>query len=140
MVDINAIRDISSVVAQSLSAAQPDDVKVKEKTPDNVKPVARVTSNAIHIENVSNETIEKITKDIEVVLSNLNVELRLEIDESTKRIVVKVIDPDTKEVIKQIPSKEMLRIGRRVDELLSSYSLDKKPVVSIFKDSMDTEV
>ncbi|MBE9531836.1 MAG: flagellar protein FlaG [Proteobacteria bacterium] len=140
MVDINAIRDINSVVAQSVSAAQPDDVKVKEKAPHNVKPVSKVTSDEIHIDNVDNETIEKITSDIGKVLSNLDVELQLVIDDDTKRVVVKVVDPVTKEVIKQIPSKEMLRIGRRVDKLLSSYSLDTNPSVSIFKDSNDTKV
>jgi uncharacterized FlaG/YvyC family protein len=140
MVDINAIHDISSVVAQSLSVAQPEGIKGKEKAADDVKPVSRVTSDEIHIENVDNETVEKITADIGQVLSNLDVELQLEVDDATKKVVVKVVDPVTKEVIKQIPSKEMLRIGRRVDKLLSSYSLEKKPAVSIFKDSKDTKV
>ncbi len=140
MVDINAIHDISTVVAQSVSTAQPDLVKVKEKAPDDVKPEASVAADEIHIENVDNETIERITSDIDTVLSSLDVELQLEIDDATKKIVVKIVDPVTKEVIKQIPSKEMLRIGRRVDKLLSSYSLDKKPAVTIFKDSKDTEV
>ena len=140
MVDINAIHDISSVVAQSLSAAQPEDVLVKEKHPDGVRPVSRVSSDKILIENVDNETIKKITTDIGTVLSSLDVELQLEVDDDTKRVVVKVVDPVTKEVIKQIPSKEMLRIGRRVDKLLSSYSLEKKPSVSIFNDSKDTKV
>jgi flagellar protein FlaG len=140
MVDINAIHDISTVVAQSVGSAQPNAVKPKGETTDDVRPDTRVASDEIHIENVDNETVERIVSDIDTVLSSLDVELQLEVDESTKRVVVKLIDPNTKEVIKQIPSKEMLRIGRRVDKLLSSYSLDKKPAVTIFKDSKDTKV
>ena len=140
MVDINAIHDISTVVAQSVSVAQPDGVKVKDKAPVDVKPDTRVASDEIRIENVDLETVERITSDIDTVLSSIDVELQLEIDESTKRIVVKLVDPETNEVIKQIPSKELLAIGRRVDKLLASYNLDKKPAVTIFKDSKDTRV
>lgn len=140
MVDINAIHDISTVVAQSLSVAQPAGVKGKDKPSLDIFPASRVTSDEIHIENVDNETIERITSDIDTVLSNLDVELQLEIDDATKKIVVKLVDPVTKEVIKQIPSKELLAIGRRVEKLLASYSHDKKLVVTIFKDSKDTKV
>ena len=142
MVDINAIHDISTVVDKSHSVAKSEgaEFKGRGRVVDDVKPAARVTSDEIHIENVDNETVERITSDIGTVLSSVDVELQLEVDDATKKVVVKVIDPVTKEVIKQIPSKELLAIGRRVDKLLSSYSLDKKPAVTIFKDSKDIEV
>ena len=42
--------------------------------------------------------------------------LEFSIDEDTKGIVVKVIDLDTKEVLRQMPSKVALEIARSIDK------------------------
>jgi flagellar protein FlaG len=46
--------------------------------------------------------------------------LQFSIDEDSKDIVVKVIDRSTKEVVRQIPSKEALQIAKSLDK-----SIDK---------------
>lgn len=42
--------------------------------------------------------------------------LRFSVDDSSGRIIVKVMDLDTEELIRQIPSEEALRIMRSVSE------------------------
>lgn len=43
--------------------------------------------------------------------------LEFSIDEDTKGIVVKVIDQNTKEVLRQMPSKEALEISKSLDKM-----------------------
>lgn len=43
--------------------------------------------------------------------------LRFEIDEATHRVVTKVIDKETGDLIRQMPTEEMLRIARAIDKL-----------------------
>lgn len=44
--------------------------------------------------------------------------LKISIDDQSGKTVVKVVDGDTDEVIRQIPSEEMLSISRRLGALL----------------------
>jgi flagellar protein FlaG len=43
--------------------------------------------------------------------------LKIEIDGDTDRIVVKVLDDKSGEVIRQIPSQEMIEIAKRLDAM-----------------------
>jgi flagellar protein FlaG len=43
--------------------------------------------------------------------------LQFSIDEDSKDIVVKVIDQNTNEVVRQIPSKEALQIAKSIDKM-----------------------
>lgn len=45
-----------------------------------------------------------------------NLELEFTIDDKLKTTVIKVLDKETKEVIRQIPSEELLKIQRILDE------------------------
>lgn len=44
----------------------------------------------------------------------------LDIDENSKRVVTTFVDPDTNEVIDQLPSKKMLRIAAAIREMLGA--------------------
>ncbi|MBF0308514.1 MAG: flagellar protein FlaG [Magnetococcales bacterium] len=43
--------------------------------------------------------------------------LNFQVDEQTKKLVVKVVDADTKETVRQIPSEEMLEVAKRIKDL-----------------------
>jgi len=43
--------------------------------------------------------------------------LTFEIDEDSKEIVVKIIDQSTKEVVRQMPSKEALEMAKAIDKM-----------------------
>nr|WP_240990330.1 flagellar protein FlaG [Cupriavidus taiwanensis] len=43
--------------------------------------------------------------------------LRFEIDEATHRVITKVIDKETGDLIRQMPTEEVLRIARAIDKL-----------------------
>ncbi|MGY2485495.1 flagellar protein FlaG [Cupriavidus sp. CP313] len=50
-------------------------------------------------------------------LKTTTIGLRFEIDETTHRVITKVIDKETGDLIRQMPTEEVLRIARAIDKL-----------------------
>jgi flagellar protein FlaG len=63
------------------------------------------------------EELSTMTKAVNDFVKPLNSTLQFNIDDSTGQTVVKVIDTDTKEVIKQIPSEDMLALAKALDQI-----------------------
>ena len=61
-----------------------------------------------------NTTVDELNKAMETVGTKLS----FSVDKETRQTVIKVMDSRTGEVIRQIPSEEMLRISQRITELL----------------------
>lgn len=59
------------------------------------------------------ESIDKINKTVQAMGRNL----QFTVDESTQMNVVKVVDVETKDVIRQIPTEEALAIAKALDKL-----------------------
>ncbi len=59
---------------------------------------------------------EKITQ-LNQKMQSLRRDLQFTVDEQSGEPVIKVIDSETKEVIRQIPSEEMLKIRESIDNL-----------------------
>ncbi|MBP0619895.1 flagellar protein FlaG [Cupriavidus consociatus] len=50
-------------------------------------------------------------------LKMTSIGLRFEIDETTHRVITKVVDKESGELIRQMPTEEVLRIARAIDKL-----------------------
>ena len=50
-------------------------------------------------------------------VQTLRRDLEFRVDESTNTVVVTVVDPATKEVIRQIPSEEVLAVARNLEQM-----------------------
>src|SRR3990170_6273058 len=62
--------------------------------------------------------IEAIASEVQIYLKRLNTELRFEVDSESKEVIVKIVDPENDEVIRQIPSEEILAIRERMEDLV----------------------
>ncbi|MBC3809055.1 flagellar protein FlaG [Undibacterium seohonense] len=60
-----------------------------------------------------NEAVEAINKTIQAASQNLE----FSVDKDTSNVIVKVIDQQTKEVLRQIPTEEALEIAKSLDRL-----------------------
>ena len=60
--------------------------------------------------------VQQAIKDANKTIQTLAQSLQFSVDEDSGDMVIKVMDKETKEVIRQIPSKEMLEIAKRLDE------------------------
>ena len=58
------------------------------------------------------ETVKAAAAEIEKYLRSSGRELAIAFDESVSRPVVKVINPGTSEVVRQIPNEEVLQVAR----------------------------
>lgn len=67
------------------------------------------------------DAVKRANETVQVLRSNL----QFSVDEATGIDVVKFIDVKTKEVIRQIPSEEMLALARRLDEIKGLLIKDK---------------
>ena len=65
----------------------------------------------------SREDVSAAVKKINDSMLGSSQSLQFSIDEDSKDIVVKVIDQSTKEVVRQIPSKEALQIAKSIDKM-----------------------
>lgn len=61
-----------------------------------------------------NEAIKSINEFVSPVASN---SIQFSIDDDTGRTIVKVIDKETDEVIRQIPNEEVIAISKALDKL-----------------------
>ncbi len=68
-------------------------------------------------ESVSPESIKQTIDSLNKKLEMLNSQLKVETDEDTGIRVIKIIDKEKKEVIRQIPPEVMLKIAKYLDEV-----------------------
>ena len=56
-------------------------------------------------------------------VQNLNRNLSFSVDQDSGKVLVKVVDADTHEVIRQIPSEEALQLARDIDHYMQDHHL-----------------
>jgi len=70
---------------------------------------------------VTNEELQKIIQEIKRKLDFLNRYLKIEIDDQLEIPVVKIFERDTNRLIRQVPPDHILRLMRRIDEMLGVF-------------------
>ncbi len=67
---------------------------------------------------LSDDEIEQIVNELNNFIQIFNTKIAFEIDKETRKTVLKIIDAQSDEIIRQIPPEELLEISRRISELL----------------------
>ncbi|MDR0440380.1 MAG: flagellar protein FlaG [Candidatus Accumulibacter sp.] len=98
---------VTTAVAASSQAVQTQSVAVESAAARNAS--AREEDNPEGLQ----EAVEKIQKFVSMAACNIE----FSIDEDSGRTVVKVVDRETKDVVRQIPSEEMLDLAQALDKL-----------------------
>lgn len=68
-------------------------------------------------EQITPEKLNQAVNDLNKKLDMLNSQLRIEVDEDTGIQVVKIVDKDTKEVVRQIPPEAVLKVAKYLNEI-----------------------
>lgn len=108
------IGNVAGTVAPSVvvSPTVPEEEK-RASTPLELPKVAVREATAAEKEEQLKEAAEKINEFIEAMTHDLS----FSVDKDTNRTVVKVLERDSGEVIRQIPAEEVLKIAKMLDEL-----------------------
>ncbi|QLI80128.1 flagellar protein FlaG [Chitinibacter fontanus] len=96
---------------------------------DSLPPIVEVPKEAVQAVDAKaqaeqiNDAVKKINQTIGSM--NKNVGLEFSTDEDTKLRLVKVIDVASKEVLRQIPTEEVINIAKAIDKLQGLLVRDK---------------
>ena len=105
------ITDVKNVHISNIESAQP---KIQ------IKPVKMESSSVVDVKpSVTDEKIKHAESKVSDWVSK-NTALQFSVDDHSGIRVVKLIDSDTKEVIRQVPSEEMLKLAEFIDNLQES--------------------
>lgn len=111
-----SIQSIGAQPARSVErAAEPDAARAApaarvRAAPSDSAPAATPASAA-----PTREQLDDAVANINKSLQSLSQDLEFSVDQDSNRTIVKVVDQQTKEVIRQIPSSEALEIAKALD-------------------------
>jgi len=113
----NALPAVSSRErgTQKAGAPPPAELRLPGASPSEQKP-AEVASAAA--QSQVRDAVQQANRHFQEQSLNLQYSM----DDDTKEMVIKLVDAASGEVIRQIPSEEMLAIARALDRAMSSHS------------------
>jgi len=94
-----------------------------QQTRQNVAADSGKTSPAqAQSEPISRAELESAVANLNERVQQVQRDLLFSVDDSSGRTVVRVVNSETEEVVRQIPSEEVLRISRNIQEQLDDGS------------------
>jgi uncharacterized FlaG/YvyC family protein len=102
---------LQSVSVSALSSATTTRLDEKKSAGTELIPAIRPRNSELDVASLK-DTVSKVNEAIQVVRR----ELHFTLDQDSGRVVIKVIDVDDGETIRQIPSEELLQLARRFSE------------------------
>lgn len=65
----------------------------------------------------SSEQVQKAVENLRQAVQSSSANLQFSVDGDTGKTIIRVVDGDTKEVIRQLPSEEVLQLAKSLDKL-----------------------
>lgn len=84
---------------------------------DGLPSTASAVTGSTPAQPVDPKKLETAVQEVQKFTQNLAKELQFNIDKDSGRTVVKVVDTSTKEVIRQIPSEEVLAMAKALGQI-----------------------
>jgi flagellar protein FlaG len=115
-IDTSAVSHLSSVISPSQQSASTAsaaaDKAVQQLVSGNTAQSSANVDALNKPEHVSPEAVRSAVADGNALFANANRNLQFQIDDTTNQVVVKIVDNKTGELIRQIPTVEMLDFMR----------------------------
>ena len=112
--DFGTIKAVLPPVAQTSPTAH-----AKRSGDDNSVPVAPAVAEKAEKTDKAEETREplnEVVSELNNLVRDLHRELQFSIDDKSGDTVIKVVDSRTDEVVRQIPSEEVVRLRQRLED------------------------
>lgn len=108
--------------SQSLPRSTPESVVAAAQVRQDAAVQGQTVSEVSSIQGAqkpsgSTTPVSEAVSHINNYVQNISRKLEFSVDDKTDRVVVKVLDSETEEIIREIPSKEALALARFVSEL-----------------------
>ena len=133
MAGINSVNGINAVAA--VNGSQPDRATPAKSSDGAADVVVRGADRAAASESPAPaagnlSAAERRAQEVEVqqsagkvqqLLAKAAPNLTFSVDQDSGRTVIKIVDPVTKEVLRQIPAEEILRMDKNIDQMIQRY-------------------
>ena len=119
---VNPLGGLASGMGQALQVLQSLPAPSSSKSP----PVSSVESKTRSLSavaedrqdaDVSDDSLDEAARSVEEYLQQQSPDIAYKVDRDSGRYYFNVIDPKTKETIRQVPAEEILAMARRVREM-----------------------
>lgn len=121
--DIGSIRDSSrsGISPAETARVKPVEASAVDKESSSVLAVARQASSESKGEEkpVARAELEKAVDNIQEFVQSVRRDINFSLDDGNGRVVVKVTDANSGDVIRQIPSEEALKLAENLSEVRS---------------------
>lgn len=127
---ISEITGLPAIIIESLNPVSNNSENNKlSKEPDNNKKLTKsaeysVSSNAQNVNkensNKNRVSFEEFQKKLQDVLKENNLSLEFSKDQELNKMIIKIVNSETKEIIRQIPPDVALKIARIVSAELGT--------------------
>ena len=117
------VANVATSSAKTLEQLSAPSIK---QAPTDAEVIAKVLSTEFKPSNVNQasqptqEVIAKTAKQMESFVQSMGRELNFSVDKASGYSVVRVVNPQTGEVIRQLPSEELLKIAEMFEQTNSA--------------------
>lgn len=108
---MNIVENFNSKMTGKINSNQSGRVAVTERA-DSIQPEK---------EAVKPEDIKMAVSELNKLAGNFNEKVRFDLDDKTNRIIIKLINRDTNEVVSEIPSKYSIRLLEHFQEYMGLF-------------------
>jgi len=115
MSDLTVIDTQLSLVSNVTATVEPTKVNAAVVERQEVSESGKVSPQEV-TQKVDAEDVVQAVIDITEYVQNVSRDLQFQVDKQTGDTIVTVIDTETKEIIRQIPSEEIVAMARHIAE------------------------
>ncbi len=120
MIDVGINSVVAKPVEQGVTVPEPKKVEAAKKEV-KVEAPTLATDDLKNNKGVDAErgaSVEEVVYSTNDLLQRLNTELRVELVDELDMVVVKVIDSESQEVVRQIPAEEFVELSKRMKDAI----------------------
>ena len=92
------------------------DSRLQQQTQQNYQQAQRKLDESADKDELGREQLEKMAQQLQDFMGEMNRSLQFQVDEDSGRDVIKVVDKNSGELIKQYPSEEVLSLVAKLSE------------------------
>jgi flagellar protein FlaG len=85
--------------------------------PAELAPVKTPTAS-VKKQREQNQKVREIAQELNKAMEASNTKLTFVVDQESKKAIVKVVDSETNQVIRQIPSEEAVLVAKKISRLM----------------------
>lgn len=105
------VREVTGHGAFPIAGGRAEEGKPRQPREQVVNPIDHETAGSS-----PSEPITKVEGPVPSTIQSAARELRYEVDDELNRVVVKILDKESGEVIRQIPAEELLRLAKVLEK------------------------